>query len=74
MTSTPIEVNLEADKKYCWCTCGLSAKEPFCDGAHKTAATDKRSLHFYVDAPTKALLCVCKKTQTPPYCDGSHNK
>ncbi|HEB52716.1 MAG TPA: CDGSH iron-sulfur domain-containing protein [bacterium] len=20
--------------KYAWCTCGLSQKQPFCDGAH----------------------------------------
>ena len=22
-------------KKYAWCSCGKSAKQPFCDGSHK---------------------------------------
>ena len=30
-----IDVDLEADKKYFYCTCGKSQKQPFCDGAHK---------------------------------------
>jgi CDGSH-type Zn-finger protein len=74
MEHNPIEATLEANRKYCWCTCGLSMKEPFCDGTHKTADTDKRSLHFYVDEPKKAWLCTCKQTKNPPYCDGSHKK
>ena len=40
---SPIAVTLEAGKRYAWCTCGLSEKQPckatkngpFCDGSHK---------------------------------------
>ena len=28
----PYVVTLEEGKKYGWCTCGLSEKQPFCDG------------------------------------------
>ena len=30
----PIVLEMEAGKK-AWCSCGLSEKEPFCDGKHK---------------------------------------
>ena len=32
---TPIAVEVEEGKSYWWCTCGKSAKQPFCDGSHK---------------------------------------
>ena len=31
----PYGVEVEAGKTYYWCTCGRSAKQPFCDGTHK---------------------------------------
>jgi len=31
----PFAVDLEAGKNYHWCSCGKSAKQPFCDGSHK---------------------------------------
>jgi CDGSH-type Zn-finger protein len=55
---------------YFWCTCGLSAKQPFCDGAHK--ACGLRPMKFEVPEAGKQALCQCKHTKTPPYCDGSH--
>ena len=33
--SFPIAIQVEKDKNYAWCTCGLSEKQPFCDGKHK---------------------------------------
>ena len=32
---SPIPVEVEAGKTYYWCSCGKSAKQPLCDGAHK---------------------------------------
>ena len=32
---SPIEVTLEANRQYYWCSCGLSKSQPFCDGSHK---------------------------------------
>ena len=34
----PIGVNVLEGKSYYWCTCGLSVKQPFCDGSHKDTA------------------------------------
>jgi CDGSH-type Zn-finger protein len=34
----PYPVQVEAGKSYFWCTCGNSAKQPFCDGSHKGGA------------------------------------
>ena len=33
----PMITELDADKNYAWCACGLSTKEggAFCDGSHK---------------------------------------
>jgi len=33
----PKYVTVEQGKKYYWCACGLSKKQPFCDGSHKSA-------------------------------------
>ena len=32
----PAGIQVEKDKNYAWCSCGLSEKQPFCDGKHKT--------------------------------------
>lgn len=31
----PIKFDLKQGETYYWCTCGRSASQPFCDGAHK---------------------------------------
>ena len=32
--NSAIAVEVEKDKSYYWCACGLSKKQPFCDGSH----------------------------------------
>lgn len=68
---SPYDVTLEAGRKYAWCRCGRSQKQPFCDGAH--AATDLRPLVFTADDDGVKWLCGCKRTSDEPYCDGTHN-
>ncbi|MFC4634149.1 CDGSH iron-sulfur domain-containing protein [Dokdonia ponticola] len=68
----PIACDVEAGKKYSWCTCGHSENQPFCDGSHK-AAESTPSLRFEATETKTAYLCTCKLTKNPPYCDGSHN-
>ncbi|WP_317932944.1 CDGSH iron-sulfur domain-containing protein [Halioxenophilus sp. WMMB6] len=71
-SDTPYAVTVEQGKSYFWCACGLSAKQPFCDGSHKGSeftpvkyeATDSKEVYF----------CGCKATQNAPLCDGSHKK
>jgi len=32
----PYPVEVEAGKTHWWCACGLSRKQPFCDGSRKS--------------------------------------
>jgi len=70
--NNPIQIKVEEDKTYFWCSCGKSTNQPFCDGSHKNTkftpvkleSTKKEELYF----------CGCKETNNPPFCDGSHLK
>ncbi len=72
--NTPMPIEVEADKTYSWCSCGLSDTMPLCDGTHKTAETDKKSLKFVAEETKTVYLCACGKTDNAPYCDGSHSR
>ena len=39
----PYKVELEADKKYKFCTCGLSKTDPFCDNSHRSKKSKCKS-------------------------------
>ena len=56
--------------KYAWCACGLSAKQPYCDGSHKT--TDIRPIIEVITEKKKVAWCGCKISGSKPMCDGSH--
>lgn len=66
----PAKVELEAGKKYFYCTCGLSKKQPFCDGTHKGSDFSPQVFTAEKDGP--AFVCQCKQTGNAPFCDGSH--
>lgn len=68
----PFAVDLKAGKAYAWCSCGRSAKQPFCDGSHK--ATSMQPVMFNAEKDGKAYVCGCKATGNQPFCDGSHSK
>lgn len=70
----PFKVELVGGKRYSWCTCGHSKKQPFCDGAHKTKAEGLMPLRFVPEQDSTAWLCGCKYTNNPPYCDGTHKQ
>jgi len=69
--NNPECIELVPGKKYFWCSCGESEKQPFCDGKHK-AANQFKPLAFEVEQQNEYWLCACKKSKNPPYCDGSH--
>ena len=69
--NTPIGINVLEGNSYYWCTCGLSKKQPFCDGSHK--GTTFMPLLFKADQSKKVFFCTCKQTNDQPMCDGSHN-
>ena len=66
-----IAVEVENGKSYYWCACGISYKQPFCDGSHN--GTEFKPLTYRAEATKKMFFCACKQTNNPPFCDGSHN-
>lgn len=72
VSNTPYPVDVEAGKSYWWCACGKSAKQPFCDGAHKD--TSITPLKYEATESKKVFLCGCKATAKAPMCDGTHSK
>ena len=69
----PYKIKVERDKIYFWCSCGLSQKQPFCDGSHKKEGKFK-SVKYVASSEKVVFFCGCKKTKGVPYCDGSHAK
>lgn len=71
----PYILTLDGAEKYVWCQCGVSVKQPFCDGASHRAYGIK-PVPFTAEgekgAKVEAQLCGCKYSNTKPYCDGSH--
>jgi len=67
---TPIRVEVEEGKKYAWCTCGLSDKQPFCNGAHK--GTEFRPTVFTAEESKTISFCQCKASKNGYRCDGTH--
>ena len=68
---SPYKVVLDEGQKYAFCTCGLSEKQPYCDGAHKEAGELKPKV-FVAEKSGEMFLCGCKRTGAAPYCDGTH--
>ena len=67
-----IVVEIEKNKSYFWCSCGLSSKQLFCDGSHKN--TEFSPVKFIADETKKMFFCTCKQTNNQPFCGDSHNK
>lgn len=66
---SPIVTEMKAGT-YFWCSCGKSANQPYCDGAHKgTAFTPVR---VTIEEHKKVAWCTCKHSASQPFCDGSH--
>lgn len=70
--SSPYAVEVEVGKTYAWCACGLSQKQPFCDGAHK--GTGMSCIRYQATETKTVYFCGCKASQKGALCDGSHKK
>ncbi|XP_041837923.1 CDGSH iron-sulfur domain-containing protein 3, mitochondrial-like [Melanotaenia boesemani] len=53
----PCRVKVSAGKRYAWCACGHSQKQPFCDGAHRTKSPSISPLRFTPDRDRTLMLC-----------------
>jgi len=69
---SPFAVEVEAGKSYWWCSCGKSASQPFCDGAHK--GTDFGPVEYKAEQDGTVYFCGCKHSANGALCDGSHAK
>ncbi len=68
--AAPYALDLEPGRYY-WCQCGLSAKQPFCDGSHQ--GSECTPMAFVCSESKDYFLCQCKHIANKPDCDGSHN-
>jgi CDGSH-type Zn-finger protein len=66
----PYTTPLKAGQKLYWCSCGLSQKQPYCDGSHR--GTEHEPMLVDPKETVTVAFCGCKLTKKPPYCDGSH--
>ena len=67
----PYEINIEKGKKYAWCSCGLSNKQPFCDGSH--SLTKYKPIIVVAKNNKTVFFCGCKHTKNAPFCDGTNS-
>lgn len=78
VTKAPFKVDVEAGKKYFWCSCGASKSQPFCDGSHKAfknedGTSKMKSVIFEATESKTIRFCGCKHSKAGALCDGSHN-
>ena len=67
----PLPVDVEEGRKYFWCSCGKSDRQPFCDGSHQ--GSEFLPLTYVAETTRTLYFCACKHTRGEPLCDGSHN-
>jgi len=66
----PYVVEVEEGKTYYYCTCGKSAKQPFCDGTHKDTKFSAQA--WTAEKTGSAYFCGCRTSKKGPLCDGAH--
>lgn len=66
---SPFVIDETPGKRF-FCACGLSAKQPYCDGSHK--GTGLAPIVIEVTQDGKVAYCGCKRSGNLPFCDGSH--
>lgn len=69
---SPFAVEVQEGRSYWWCACGMSKRQPFCDGSHKGSAFSP--IEYKAAASRTVYFCGCKRTGKSPLCDGAHNR
>jgi CDGSH-type Zn-finger protein len=67
-----MKVAVESGKTYFYCTCGLSEKQPFCDGKHKS--TLFKPTKVLAEKDGDLFFCACRQSKKGHLCDGSHKR
>ncbi|MSO93552.1 MAG: CDGSH iron-sulfur domain-containing protein [Rhodospirillales bacterium] len=67
--SGPYVVQVEEGREYRWCSCGLSANQPWCDGSHE--GTPFEPIAFVAPLSAEFHMCGCKRSDNKPYCFGT---
>ena len=57
-----------------YCTCGESAKKPYCDGSHDRLNTGKLPKECVIEDTKRVVICDCGRSNNSPFCDGAHSK
>ena len=66
----PFQVKVESGRKYFWCACGRSKRQPLCDGSH--SGTGITPVLFEATETKDVWFCGCKASGKRPVCDGTH--
>ena len=69
-TNKPYPVKVREGKNYFICSCKLTKKQPFCDGAH--IDTDNQPYIYKAEKTKETYFCGCKESKNFPFCDGTH--
>lgn len=69
----PCYMELVAGRRYLWCRCGRSTRQPFCDGQSHIGTGFQPLAYTARYDGEEVLFCLCKRTGTPPFCDGTHS-
>ena len=64
----PNYVDETPGKKF-YCTCGESAKKPYCDGSHEMFNTGKSPIEFEASQAKRMAICDCGQYSKLPFCD-----
>ena len=65
----PYVIEEKAGKK-AFCSCGLSSKDPYCDGSHKDTGFSPAIVELKENK--KVAWCGCKQSVNGAFCDGTH--
>jgi CDGSH-type Zn-finger protein len=65
----PYTVQVMEGQEYRWCSCGLSASQPWCDDSHE--GTDFEPITFVAPISAEFYMCGCKRSDNKPYCFGN---
>jgi CDGSH-type Zn-finger protein len=63
-------ISEEKSGKKAFCRCGLSGKDPYCDGSHKGTGFSPEIIELTEDK--KVAWCGCKHSKKGAFCDGTH--